>query len=570
MVTVQIFYDSLGYPLKDDKLAFQMPHPVYITDIDTKKLKFLLNSPKSQLQLYEQLKVINAVISWPTSCKDNQVQIKCTLSNDEKNHQKLSKTWNSDVKEHINNFLMSLQVDRNLVAENVYTLLMDRLREFNLDKPDEVRVITEDQSSCEVFIVGYKKHVQILSGVIKDMIDDIRKDIYRKSKKIYDMISLKHHQLVLLELTHFADRLKNKYKGIDVQIDIKSNVLSFCGTAVDITAAKIDTYKTIKEIVSVCIGERSKHFILFLKRPDIEQKIYSKFKVGGHIGVLNLQNETINVCCMTSDGADTCAKIIKESVVEIFIELDNWQKHVIHSHKFGRYVEDLEIKYGQTARLVITENQNEIVIHCLSKTVGNLVHKKLSDFIFINGTQEKTYQLTVDDVKLLQELMKEETKKLEIELKHRNIFFLIRHDNIFVQGKGHAFVDALKEVESLLKYINYVTSNSKFKTVVEKFQGKAKLKQMDKDPNESSDAEVETPKHDSKNIIKGNVSLMCSFTTEGNKEVMVIKGDITQLDVDVIVNAAYRDLQHKRGLAKILINKGTLLYLCHERCNNMR
>ncbi|OPL33588.1 hypothetical protein AM593_08322, partial [Mytilus galloprovincialis] len=434
---------------------------------------------------------------------------------------------------------------------------MSRLNELNIENPDNVSVIIEKSTSFEIYIVGHKTHVQTLSAIIKDMIKDITKDITRKSKEISDMISLKHHQLILLEYTHFADTLKSKYESMNVQVDTKGNVVTFCGTKADITAAKVHIYEIINGIVSECFGKRSKRFIQYLIRPDVEKKIYGKFQASGTVGVLDLQDETIYIYSMTNNDADTCAEILKESIIEISLDIENWQTPVLNSREFGRYIEDLEDEYRNTILEITTNQLDEVALYCLSKSDCHLVHKKLSDFISMNGVQEKSYKLSPDDVKLLQELMKGEIEKLEKELKHKNIVFNIRHDSIFIKGQGKAFEDAVKEVEYLLKCINSVASNSKFQKVVKKVMGKTKLKQIGEDGNESSDDDLDDgTRTDSKGIIQGNASEVACFTTNGNKEVLIIKGDITQLDVDVIVNAANRDLQHKGGLARVLVNRG--------------
>ncbi|XP_076115863.1 protein mono-ADP-ribosyltransferase PARP14-like [Mytilus galloprovincialis] len=556
-LTVQIFYDCLGIHHDEDKAAFEVPQPVYITNIDNKKLKFLLHSTLSQSQLCEQLQAINAEITWPSSSDDNKVEMKCTLSKEKSGYQKLAQTWSRDVKEGVDKYLQSLQVDKHSVAENLHTLLMSRLKELNMENPDNVSVIIEKTTSFEIYIVGHKTPVQTLSAIIKEMIKDITKDITRKSKEMSDMISFKHHQLILLEYTHFADKLKSKYVGIDIQIDTKGNVVKFCGTRVDITAAKVEIFEILNGIVSECFGKRSKLFIQYLKRPDVEKKIYGKFQASGTVGVLDLQDGTIYVHAMTNNEADTCAEILKESIIEISLDIENWQTPVLNSREFGRYIEDLEDEYRNTILEITTNQLDEVAIYCLSQSDGHLVHKKLSDFISMNGVQEKSYQLSPDDVKLLQELMKEEIEKLEKELKQENIVFNITHNSIFIKGQGKAFEDAVKEVESLLKCINSVASNSKFQKVVKKVMGKTKLKQIGEDGNESSDDDLDDgTRTDSKGIVQGNASEIACFTTNGNKEVLIIKGDITQLDVDVIVNAANKDLQHKGGLARVLVKIG--------------
>ena len=260
---MQIFYDCLGSHNDDDKPEFEVPHPVYITNIDNRKLKFLLHSTLSQSQLCEQLQAVNAEITWPSSSDDNKVEMKCTLSKEKSGYQKLAQTWSRDVKEGVDKYFQSLQVDKHSVAENVHTLLMSRLKELNIENQDNVSVINEKATSFEIYIVGHKTPVQTLSAIIKEMIKDITKDITRKSKEMSDMISFKHHQLILLEYTHFADKLKSKYVGIDIQIDKKGNVVKFCGTGVDITAAKVEIFEILNGIVSECFGKRSKLFIQY-------------------------------------------------------------------------------------------------------------------------------------------------------------------------------------------------------------------------------------------------------------------------------------------------------------------
>ena len=47
---------------------------------------------------------------------------------------------------------------------------------------------------------------------------------------------------------------------------------------------------------------------------------------------------------------------------------------------------------------------------------------------------------------------------------------------------------------------------------------------------------------------------------------LVVGGDITELQVDVLVNAANTELKHAGGLAAVIVNKGkhqNLLFLFH-------
>ena len=66
----------------------------------------------------------------------------------------------------------------------------------------------------------------------------------------------------------------------------------------------------------------------------------------------------------------------------------------------------------------------------------------------------------------------------------------------------------------------------------------------------------------------GSASEGTVYTTNWGQEVTVVQGDIIELDVDVIVNAANKDLVHSGGLAKVLVKKGMNYYFKHLEYDN--
>lgn len=56
------------------------------------------------------------------------------------------------------------------------------------------------------------------------------------------------------------------------------------------------------------------------------------------------------------------------------------------------------------------------------------------------------------------------------------------------------------------------------------------------------------------------LSYFCFFTLL-EYQIEVVGGDITEMNVDVLVNAANRQLQHSGGLAGVIAKKGRTLFL---------
>ncbi|CAG2200838.1 unnamed protein product [Mytilus edulis] len=544
---VQVFYDCLGVPADNEGPKFKPLPPLVITDIDKYKLQ----------ENYAQ-------ITWPSSTQDSKITIDCTLTKETKDCRKLAKSWGEEVRKSINTFVDALVTEKHSILQDAWAPVMEKLREINISDPDGVTVSVEKPPVCEIIIAGYTVPVKEVSVKIKQIIDEVSADLDRKKQSIQEDTKLKHHQLLILVYTHFKDKVKQKFEKMDVKIDTKKLVITFNGLSGNISSAKVMMFETINDITSASIGTKSPAYIQFLQKQEVKKYVGKKIKDKGLIGVWDIQGNTITMYSMSDADAVAASTILKDCVVETQVHVDNLQKSVMRSTKWAQYIQAIQDEYERKSIIteIIEDKQGQIILYCTSKGEAGMIREKIQDYFLDNSEKEITINLPPAQLKFLQEEMKDEVDDLEKGLRKQKIIVAVKGDGILIKGNPQGISDAEQEIEALVKKI-YRTKHSMDKPGLQELmnsnQGKTKLKQVSKQAGViiSSDSDEDERSSGQIRPRQGASSdERAVYSAAGGQEVIVVKGDITGLDVDVIVNAANKDLAHSGGLAKVLVNKG--------------
>ncbi|XP_076078270.1 protein mono-ADP-ribosyltransferase PARP14-like isoform X1 [Mytilus galloprovincialis] len=561
---VQVFYDCLGVPADNEGPKFKPLPPLVITDIDKYKVNFLNHSTTKRDAIEKQLQDIYAQITWPSSNNDGKISIDCTLTKETKDCRKLAKSWGEEVRKSIKTFVDALVTEKHSILQDAWGPVMEKLREINISDPDGVTVSVEKPPVCEIIIAGYTVPVKEVSVKIKQIIDEVSADLDRKKQSIQEDTKLKHHQLLILVYTHFKDKIKQKFEKMDVKIDTKNLVITFNGLSGNISSAKVMMFETINDITSASIGTKSPAYIQFLQKQEVKKYVGKKIKDKGLIGVWDIQGNTITMYSMSDADAVAASTILKDCVVETQVHVDNLQKSVMRSTKWAQYIQAIQDEYERKSIIteIIEDKQGQIILYCTSKGEAGMIREKIQDYFLDNSEKEITINLPPAQLKFLQEEMKDEVDDLEKGLRKQKIIVAVKGDGILIKGNPQGISDAEQEIEALVKKI-YRTKHSMDKPGLQELMntghGKSKLKQVSKQAGViiSSDSDEDERSSGQIRPRQGASSdERAVYSAAGGQEVIVVKGDITGLDVDVIVNAANKDLAHSGGLAKVLVNKG--------------
>ncbi|XP_056006138.1 protein mono-ADP-ribosyltransferase PARP14-like isoform X3 [Ostrea edulis] len=175
---VKIYYECLGQVESDEEGPFQPPGLLELTDLDTKKLQFLMKSPPNQEAVQKQLEVVYGKPVWPTNFKVNSLSIECTLTAETKDCRKICRIWEAKVKENMNKFLDLLLVIKHTTLKEAFPLVLNELKSLTISNPDAVAVILE-RNNHEMYVTGHKQASTEVSKQISDIIQKVDEELDR-------------------------------------------------------------------------------------------------------------------------------------------------------------------------------------------------------------------------------------------------------------------------------------------------------------------------------------------------------------------------------------------------------
>ncbi|CAG2237686.1 unnamed protein product [Mytilus edulis] len=561
---VQVFYDCLGVPADTEGPKFKPLLPLVITDIDKYKIHFLKNSAHKKVKLEKQLEKSHSKITWPVSPQENKIIVECSITKETEDCRQLTKTWEKDTRMHIDSFVNLLVTEIHSTLQEAWGPVMQKLREIHISDPDGVTINLENPPTCEIIITGLFDPVKEVSNEVKRIIYEVSEDLDRKNQLVQEEVSLKRHQLFILSFSQFSNKIRQEFGQMEIKIDTKKHVIAFSGISGNISKAKVTMYETLSNIASAPLGKKSPGYIQFLKKQEVKKSIAAKLKSSGLIGVWEIQNNSILMYSMSDEEAVAAADILKDCVVEVKVDVDNVQKSMLNSQKWKQHVQAIQNEFERKSVIVeiVTNQQCQITVYCNTQGEAGQIKEKLQDFFLTNTEKEITIDLPPSQLKFLQEEMKDDVENLEKDLRKRNIIVAVKSDGILVKGNAEGIKDAEDEVETLVQKI-YKTKHSMDKPGLQELmnnnQGKTKLKQVSKQAGVVISSDSDEDERSSGQIRRrggAGADERAVYCGAGGQEVIVVKGDITGLDVDVIVNAANKDLAHSGGLAKVLVNKG--------------
>jgi hypothetical protein len=149
---------------------------------------------------------------------------------------------------------MHVNIEKHAPLQEAWILVMEKLRQINIENTDMVTVSVEKPPTCEIYVVGLHNPVEEVSDKVKVIIEEVTDELNTKKQQIQEEVTLKHFQLLILVFIHFPDKIKKRFDNMEVKINTKRLVITFNGISKDITSAKVFMFETVNSIVKAPIG----------------------------------------------------------------------------------------------------------------------------------------------------------------------------------------------------------------------------------------------------------------------------------------------------------------------------
>ncbi|XP_071169430.1 protein mono-ADP-ribosyltransferase PARP14-like [Mytilus edulis] len=197
---------------------------------------------------------------------------------------------------------------------------------------------------------------------------------------------------------------------------------------------------------------------------------------------------------------------------------------------------------------------------------GGKVEKNVSDIFYRHAGYEEKIQLPRSELRLLQEQYQTEISTLQQQCSQNHVTINIDNIRVLIQGHLDGVQDAMKKMGSIVRSIykkKYTLKKvgivrhmtcKQVQTKISEVERKNKVVVQLQTGDDSDDEDYRDQAQPISPRKTYTETAMC--TTPSGQTIITVVGDITELEVDVIVNDANEDLQHVAGLAKVIVDKG--------------
>ncbi|XP_048244595.1 protein mono-ADP-ribosyltransferase PARP14-like isoform X1 [Haliotis rufescens] len=566
-LTVSLYTECLGSGGgHSDPTWFTLPPPVTFQDIDRNKMHFIRDSSPNMKNLRKQLQDGHTDLKFES---DGSVTLECCLTKNVPDARSKVKSWKKDATEDLEHFLGLLISEEVNVLQEIWNSVMTEIKGLKMPKPDAATLFVFDESHL-IVVVGHKMLAEKLSKQVKEVVASVEGDHERKKKEITETVSsLKSWQLHLLLALGFPGDMMKKYEHLKVEINVTKNVMIITGLMSVVKSAKVDMYEAMQNFKETALSNLSDAQMMLVQKPDVRDYIVKKLKLKHLVGVWEADNGKLKVYGRTDTEVTEVSHIVRQSVVQQVVDLDPESVPLLASPDWKRIYDTQTQNRGDTVKIITAVDESRIVIAAIDELVAE-VAEEVNNFI----TEKTVYSDTVQFPRGIQRFM---TMHMDGKITGLSKTFEAHSVEIKFQKSSHDFTVkgtkvglriCMSKLEELSKIVVH-TSNTFRKPGICKLilsdKGDSHIRNIEQNERcvieRNYDDQVQPiygNKRQQRNMRSsgGGLQTLATCDLGAGRTLYVCQGDITQMKVDVIVNAANQQLAHIGGLAKAIVDKG--------------
>ena len=463
--------------------------------------------------------------------------------------------WETNCQSVLNSCLNSFVTETVSIPSEIKDVMLPIINSI-LQKQTSVHY-EFDAKSLKVVIVGEKVMVDKVKERVEEACDS--QMVKKESLPIEDYKFLSFLRVKLNEL------LTNHPK-INATLETDENCVTILGIKDSRIAFKKDFESLHTEMVPVTV-RISKDFVEFLSTSLGRTLLHQYLQGFESLVAVHFEPEgTLLLLCSRRGEGIKVAKIIQENVSSISIPYPQVFVSSLSGKEWATLKSDLEESYCVSVSSV----GNKIQLIGDKKSLGH-VGKEVQQFIERECNTEKSIPLCAAQWRLLTTHMLKKWSKIEQNLKSQSkIKFSLPNEEDKMPSivlKGEKFLVAVyaKQVEDLISTMCTCPPLEQARPGTVKYfyseKGRTLITGVEAQEKSCIQLDVQQGGGDDDDLLENGVtragsSKLCMGTTKEGKVITLVKGDITEISVDVIVNASNADLKHIGGVALAIANKG--------------
>ncbi|XP_070540783.1 protein mono-ADP-ribosyltransferase PARP14-like [Ptychodera flava] len=556
---------------EQDEPPARIPDPIILKGPQFSVLSYIMSKDKLLSELNQTLSKVYAQYEWPVEGKDNVILLIPNFPKNVDNQFQKCKAWPKEVETALTTFLKNFKCIDIPVEEGIWLQVISQKDGWATSDVD----VVEDLDSSQLFISGRTDSVEQVEDRVKRVIKDIEEQMQKAKQMIKDNAKLNGAKVKQLLMCSFARTVMQKFPDVDVKVTSKNNQVTFEGLPNDVTSAKCEMYETLNNMPKLRIKPKTQSQLHFLQQASASQKIYDMFKERKVQAVYFIENDEVVLSAMKEDVLKQACEILKRSIIEKKIVLKPRSLAAIQKQEWSLLVQTLQDEHTLTVAIP-RHNQHAVFVTGLETSVKSVI-PQLQNYISLNS--DESVKIENGRMLYLQTYTKDEISNIQQGAKRLPLRMNIQSKGQFViltiSGTEDDVKIAAKELKQLAdsvcrrpypvdkpgmaklftgdkgkSYLNM--TEVKFKCIIVVNNPSEEDSTMADSSHEEDFEEINVPKAQ-----PTTYHILGYHTLKDGRRIVVGKGDLTKMHVDVIVNAANTSLDSSTGgLTKAVVDAG--------------
>ncbi|XP_055965381.1 protein mono-ADP-ribosyltransferase PARP14-like [Sorex fumeus] len=537
------YYTSLGTALYGkEKPLIKLPAP-FRESLDCLLWKFLQKKNHLIREINDEMAHCHCELIWSQLNGEVIINPMDTLLSQGR---KIIKTW----QEKVSTIFSDLRSKYKVTSFKVDPIMWDTIKK---DTEDDRLLIEFDTSMELVSLVGRSEIVEDIESKIKNLIKSMAQKIEREQQSLKEKLKVSSGKYCLLCQSGTLEGVQTKFPEMEMTYDETSQHLYFKGPHLDVYKLKCEIQEKVFSMAQKNIQVPPEVF-QFLQQVDCGEFSRFLFIAQKILAVYELQSRTVLLTSCSSEVLAEAEKQMMSALIYKRIEVED--SKVLDGNKWNALISTLHTQHNYSLKFVIlhkltSETTAEVIIAGCVREVSQ-VYDSLFDFLEKHTVIKGLIEVNTT---LVFYYLKSEKKTLCQQLKAKNVQVQFNKESnpksILLTGPKNLVGEGM----NLLKHARDSVCIRSFQTdkpgARQFFQEKARFYKSEVKRQFGCFIELQENEEKKGGDSDGQKCYLRTNVSPG-VSLSVQQGDLTRFPVEVVVNAANRDLKHSGGLAAAL------------------
>lgn len=511
-------------------------------------------------------------IQWPKGKGD--VILECSVTTSTKDCFKIVKQWKENALKNFHDFIKNIKVTRVSVLQNVWAKVMEELKSVNISNPEAVAVFI-DKNEGLITVVGYGKFSENIAQKCEDITKKAMDEAEKEREKVKEVITtLKPIETRMLLADKFPGKMEEQFSDLKVKINQNKNEIVFEGPLGQVRDAKLKMYESKSTFANLTTDKLPEMSLGLYVLKQTKDHIVKRLKAKQVTAVWEVTDGCLVVCSTSGENINECVDIVRGSVIEYTIALKKAAKSVVNSEKWQIRIDELHAYNPGKCHIKVSDDSSKVHL-CATDDIASDILDNIKKFLRLNTVTEIKISCTKNSHKLIEKHHKQELTNISKDLQnsHVQIASVPGYGGFEVHGTEDGIQEARSRLNALIQRVKHREHTVQKPGLAEHMQtpkGKDNLHTIEtavpcviavKGDNleESDENPYDFIPHDSdvsENIGIEGLSVMAHCRVYDCRNVYTVKGDMTELSAEMLVNPADDKLSLTGGLGKALVQKG--------------